>query len=440
MNSGCRGTPGSRRDGLGARRRAAALAAVLALTLAAGRAAAPQEPAADETVLGSASALRIESGEAGAVTLAAGTRLHREPHHHAAVVTVVDVEVTLEPLERLDAWVRVRFGERVGWAARREPPAPAEPPPGPPPPPAPSAPPPARLSADPERLARAVSLLGERAEPVAAGPFQVYTDLASERKRQLLLRAAGHLTDAYRQRYGLAPQREASFAVVIFERQESYREFASSLADLARLDAQGHAGSGIAALVAGSRAPTEIAALLVHELTHLLNRQTFRASLPPWLEEGIANDLAYCQLDRAGRLEPGTLGGRGFIAEIPGPPDRFGVRGFSGTIHIEGPVASLSLLKRSVAAGESVPLPELLDLTWREFVEPRGRQLRYVESTFLVRYLLDELDGSGLRGFLAAYQAGSEGGPATLLTALGLDWQELTAGFHRWIRLHTGRR
>ncbi len=416
--------------------RTRALLVCLAVSPAAASGLAAQQDATETPLLGSASALSIESGEADAVRIEAGTKLHQQPHRHARVVTVVDVEVALEPLERLGDWVRVQFGERVGWAALGAAPAPIE---APAPPPLPAAPAPDKLIANEERLARALSLLGEPSEPVAAGPFRLYTDLKSDRKRQLAIKAARHLADGYRERYGLEPQRPASFAVVIFEREESYRRFEDSSADLSQLDAEGHAGSGIAALVGAGRTPTEIAALLVHELTHLLNRQTFGGSLPPWLEEGIANDLAYCRLDHAGRLLPRTLGGQGFIAEIPGPADRFGVRSFSGTIHIEGPVASLSLLKRSVADGETVPLPELLDLTWREFVDPAGRELRYIESTFLVRYLLDGLDGSGFRAFLAGYQAGAEGDAPTLLTALGLDWRELTAGFHKWVRRHTGK-
>jgi hypothetical protein len=209
--------------------------------------------------------------------------------------------------------------------------------------------------------------------------------------------------------------------------------------ELPEIGGKGHAGSGVAALLAGPRDGGEVAALLVHELTHLLNRRTFEADLPPWLEEGIANDLAYCQLDRQNRLQPGTLGGKAFIAEVPGPVDRFGRRSFSGTFHIEGPLASLSLLKRNVEEKSITPLPELLDLTWREFVDPAGRELRYVQSVFLVRYLLDELGGEGFRSFLESYQAGGEGDGDHLLATLGLTWEQLSAGWESWIADYDGR-
>ncbi len=398
-----------------------------------------QEEETEGNVLGAASELLIERDEAQAVLLGAGTRLHEEPHRHAPVVTVVDVEATLSAIERREEWVRVSFGGRIGWAYLGAPPA-EDVTPAPPPPAELELLPPDELTADQERLALAVSLLAGDPEPVAAGPFLVYTDVKGRRKRELLYKAAKHLADAYEQRYGLSPQRRASFAVVVFDRERSYRQFEDSVADLRQLDAEGHAGSGVAALVAEGRSPQEAAALLVHELAHLLNRRAFHASLPPWLEEGIANDLAYCRLDRAGRLQPQTLGGQGFIVEIPGPADRFGRRAFSGTVHIEGPLASLSLLKRKIAAGEAVPLPELLDLTWREFVAPEGRELRYVESTFLVRYLLDELSADAFRRFLTDLQAGGAADAPALLGAMDVGWERLASGFERWIEQYSGGR
>lgn len=398
-----------------------------------------QEEPAVERPLGSSSALLIETDVAGSVLIEAGTKLHDEPHRHAPVVTVVDVTIELEPLESIEGWVRVRFAGRAGWASLDGLPEEPEPPPTTPPPAPPPLSAPDELSADAERLARALALLDGEPATFEAGVFRLHTDIQGERKRKMLFEAASHIGAAYRQRYGLEPERKASFAVVIYDREESYRRFEETIGNLSQLAAKGHTGSGVAALVAEQRTAPEATALLIHELAHLLNRQTFRGDLPPWLEEGIANDLAYCQIGRSGRLQPGTLGGKGFIAEVPGPPDRFGRRRFAGTVHIEGPLASLSLLKRKLAAGETVPLAELLDLTWREFVAPEGRELRYVESTFLLRYLLDELDGEAFRRFLRDFQAGGRADAATLLAALGVGWAELGDGFEEWITRHTGR-
>ncbi len=390
----------------------------------------------DET-LGSASALRIEVESATPVLIEAGTRLRERPHPHAPVVTVVPVELPLEPLERNGDWARVRFGQRIGWAflgieeERFEPEVAVE---VEPPEPVVSA-----LAPDKERLEGALEQMTAAVEPLDAGPFRVFTDLDGRRKRELAFNATRQLPEAYRERYRLVPQREASFAVVIYDRESSYREFERTIGDLAALEAEGHAASGIAALVAEGRNSEEIAALLVHELAHLLNRQMFIATLPPWLEEGIANDLAYCQVDKQGQLNLGSLGGRSFVAEIPGARDRFGRRRFSGTFHIEGPIASLSLLQRALAEDEWVPIEELLDLTWREFVEPDGRKLRYIQSAFLVRYLLDELDGDRFRAYLRSFQEGGTADAAALFTALGASPEEVANGFRRWVRDHTGR-
>ncbi len=405
----------------------------------AGTLAAQTEEVEEPEALGSASTLFIETDPTEPVIIEAGTRLLERPHPHAPVVTVVDVELPLVPSERRGDWVRIHFGQRSGWAFLGEPPTPdpeRSPAPAPPPPLLPVE---EKLAPDADRLKRAIGKFPRPPVPVQAGSFQIYTDVVGDRKRQLAIDATQHLAEGYGLRYGLSPSRPATFAVFIYNDERAYREFERTIGELAQFEAEGHAGSGVAALVAADRTPEEIAALLVHELTHLLNRQMFIASLPPWLEEGLANDLAYCQLDRKGRLRLGTLGGKSFIAEVPGPSDRFGQRRFSGTFHMEGPIASLSLLKRMRAEDSLIPLPELLDLTWREFVDPEGRKLRYVQSTFLVRYLLDELGGDGFRRFLAGYQAGGSADATALLAALELDWDEITRGFRAWVRDHTGR-
>lgn len=419
-------------------RRLSILYVASALAFLASAALSSQE--GDETVLGSASQLLIETDAGETAPIEAGTRLYTEPHLHAAAVTVVDVALPLPVLERQGDWVRVRFGERQGWAYLGEPPSEAPVPAQPEVPLAPEPPPPAEVrKPDPSRLARARALLVDEVPPVEIGPITIYTDVQKKRIQGISADVATNLPAAYDQRYRLSLRREAEFAVVIFANEESYREFEKSVADLPEIGGKGHAGSGVAALVAGQRTPPEVAALLVHELAHLLNRRAFEGNLPPWLEEGIANDLAYCRLDRRGRPQPSTLGGRSFVAEVPGPADRFGRHRFAGTFHLQGPLASLSLLKRSVAAGETTPLPELLDLTWREFVDPAGRELRYVQSTFLIRYLLDEIGGTGFRDFLQHYQAGSSGRAEELLAALGVSWDELTAGYEGWISTYSGR-
>jgi hypothetical protein len=136
------------------------------------------ETAAEETVLGSASSLSIDGSAAETVEIEAGSRLYETPHRHGAAVTIVDVTIPLPVLERRDDWVKVRFGERQGWAflgeEEDELPSDADElllenlPPPPPPPPPPTARP------DAERLAHAISLLDSPPTPVQAGPFTLF--------------------------------------------------------------------------------------------------------------------------------------------------------------------------------------------------------------------------------------------------------------------------
>ena len=111
-----------------------------------------------------------------------------------------------------------------------------------------------------------------------------------------------------------------------------------------------------------------------------------------------------------------------------------------GTYHVQGPMASLNLLKRAILLEQDLPFDQLLDLTWREFVDPEGRELRYVQSAFLVRYLLEGLDPGPFQHFLRTFQDGGTAGTAELLDAVGIDLEQLTSGFQDWVLDHRGDR
>ncbi len=109
---------------------------------------------------------------------------------------------------------------------------------------------------------------------------------------------AARLADAYATRYGVAAAPGPDQAVAIFASDVRYRAFAE--ADGGALPGtRGHAGAGLAAFSVG-RNPLETRVLLVHELTHLLSRNALGDGVPVWLDEGIAEDLAWCRTD-AGR-------------------------------------------------------------------------------------------------------------------------------------------
>ena len=208
---------------------------------------------------------------------------------------------------------------------------------------------------------------------------------------------------------------------MIFARESDYRGFQNEDAELAGLPASGHSGYGLVFLFDGGRPGGEVAATLVHEMAHLLNRRGLGPALPSWLDEGIADDLSQSRVDAAGRIVPGTLGGVTI---------RTGNR-----ITMYGARAALHQLAEAIDANRLRPLAELLDLDWGSFVRREGN-LNYAQSSFFVRYLLDAEDRAhavAFRAFLSDVAAGTPPAPETLRAKLGRSWEELDAGFRQWI-------
>ena len=406
----------------------AALLACLALA-AAGQ--EPTEPAtpppAEEPILGAPAALEPQEFAGDREWLAAGTRLRREPDRAAPVFAVVDARVEVEVIERRGVWAQVRYASFKGWAylgddPRQDPaglwlgPA-AEP-------------------ADPARLERARGLLPGGGRALDLAPFALYTDLADERLLAELRAVASGLEAAYAERLGLAPLPATGEAVILFSRDPEFRAFTEEETSLDRLDAHGHAGNGLAVLGAGEGSRAEVRRLLVHELVHLLNRRSLGAELPPWLEEGLAEELAYCKITAGGRLRLGTLDGEVSVADVPaGGLLASGAR--IRQVTAGGPTVALRRLAERLRKPGTPSLEELVALAWSDFVEPEGRDLLYAQSAFLVRYLLDGEGGrqsEAFRDYLATLVTGERPDPAGLAAHLGTSWEELQRGFDAWVR------
>ncbi len=386
-------------------------------------AAAPGGPPPPEAPVAGRPAEIAPAGPAAAtVWLQPGERLRAEPDAGARPLALVDAAVEVAVLERRPGWVRVRYGDRLGWVALGD---------------AAAAPGDARLprtAPSPWRLEMARAALGTAAEAGRLGPFRLYTDVTDRDLLRFLGRLAEALPAAYRARYGLDPGPEAGEVVVLFAAEAGYRDYDRETSATADLRAGGHASRGLVALFAGDKDRGDVAAVLVHELTHLLNRRTLAATPAPWLEEGMANDLAFCRLDRSGRPVLGSLGGRSVVVERPvwlaGGESRV-----DREIRLEGPLASLSLVRDRRRAGAGPALEVLTDLDWSEFLEPAGRPARYDDSAFLVRFLLeggDEL-AAAFRGYLADLASGAAAGREPLAGRLGLGWPELERDFAAWL-------
>lgn len=279
---------------------------------------------------------------------------------------------------------------------------------------------------DPGRLARARRLLGADAVAGSLGPYVVYTDLRDPERLAWLGRVAGRFEEAYRARTGRVPIGVPAEVVVLFAEEADYQSFQREERQLAPLASRGHSGYGIVALWDGGRSRLDIASTLVHELAHLVNRRALGPLLPSWLDEGLADELAVCEIDEEGRILPGTLAG---------------VRVKAGRFYrVFGARASLLALVQEIEQGRLPPLPRLHDLAWEEFMGSEGG-LHYIHAAFWIRYLWDGDDGIHATGFRAFLAAVADGKPATgeaLRGHLGRSWEELDAGFRAWVLRQAG--
>ncbi|HEX6198751.1 MAG TPA: hypothetical protein VF150_00685 [Thermoanaerobaculia bacterium] len=415
------------------------LAAVLAALALAAAPGAAQETEEEPEVLGAPAAFGDVLAEER-VEVAAGAALRELPDPRAPVLATLDAASELPLLERRGAWARVRYGALKGWVLTEgEAGAGGSPDlltagpaalPG--------------READPELLRRALSHLEWPAgrEPGRLGPFPFYTDLADPALASFLDRVVTEVLAVYPERFGLDPGLGAAGApgwplesIVLFRREAEYRAFTGGDVAAVGLEEGGFAGFGLAGLYAGSRSREAVAALLVHEVTHLLNTRALGPRTPPWLEEGLANDLAYARIDPSGRLRLRELGG-GDRQERHQVVDGRGRRGWQVTAIFDGALGALSLLARALDRRDLPSLATLTSLAWREMVDPTMRQTVYAESAFFIRYLLEsEERAAGFRAYLRSVAAGGAGEGSDLLRHLGADdWDGVERGFRRWLR------
>lgn len=291
----------------------------------------------------------------------------------------------------------------------------------------------ARTAARAAREAAAAALVPAGLGTRPFGPFQVATDLRDEWLVGRLAEVAGALAPSWRERFGLAV--EPAGTVLLFAQERGFRGWLAehrSGGSVAAADRalEGYAVSGTAALHAGAESPDEVAAVLVHELAHLLTRDAVGRELPPWLEEGIAEELAMSRLDREGRVVSGSLRTNRRVLALGAGPGR------ANQVErmVSGPGAALVMLVGT--PGARVPLGELLAATPAAFASLAGRQERYATAGFFVRFLLGEEGRAGrFRAFLAAAAAGGATDAPALEAALGRSLAELEREFVGWLRV-----
>ena len=223
------------------------------------------------------------------------------------------------------------------------------------------------------------------------------------------------LEGAYRERFRLTPVGEAAETVVIFDSEERYRSFQETVPRLSGLRSAGHSTRGLVALYRGDRTLQDVTETLRHEIAHLLNGRSLGPALPPWLEEGTADELALL----------GRLGGDDAYAAHR---FRLGDR----TLY-RGPLAGLRQLIERQASGRWIPLHEVLAMDWDQFVRHPDSGVLYVQSAFFMHWLLSGERRTATHRFLNAVSLGRPPTAAELSRAHGHGIDELDRDFQEWL-------
>jgi hypothetical protein len=298
-------------------------------------------------------------------------------------------------LEEREGWIRIRYDGVKGWLEVGQPDTGA----------ASLAPSLGRDGADiaPEaeaaHLARGRALLGERRRAWSAGPFCVESDVRSSRLREAVTRVAVAFEAAYRERTGLLvpPSGDPESTVLLFERESTYSSFARPHST----SRAGHSTATVAALWLEARPEPDLG-VLVHELTHLVNRRALGPVLPPWLEEGLAEELSWCRRDGRGNLLLGTT--RREAERV-----------------------------RRMPRGAAPAAGAVLDFRKADFESSATQSTAYAMSGLLVRFLFEPERRERFRYFLASVAAGEPASETTLLACLGADLDGLQAAFAAWL-------
>lgn len=332
-----------------------------------------------------------------------GTVLREAPAPSAAEVESTRELASVPVLERQGEWLRVRLRGRDGWAD-------------------PSTPATevgkagfaafrGRHWARPRRdaLSEAKRRLGLRRPNGRLGPFPLYTDVEDPELLALLDGVAQRLDEAYGARFGLGlPARRAPPEIALFATEADFRALARAIPG-APQHVRGLAPGGLVVFYVGEDNWQVVITGFVHELVHTLNRQTLGPSLPPWLEEGMAEDLSGVWIEEPDAPSPGMA--------HPGDAVRYGwtlqeivVAGVLGAQDgVWSPAAELTALDRTGFFGAD-------------------RRFNYVRSFLFVRCLLDGGDGrfaDGFRRFLDETANGHAPEPRRLVKRVGADWPEI---------------
>lgn len=355
-----------------------------------------------------------------------GSVLYTGPDTTSDAVAILGHAQPLALLGREDDWLHLSYRGQPVWV-----PTPDTPPLGREP--APVLPVPG-LPPNPEHLATARRLLGADGYLGKLGPYPLHTDIDDSELLAMLDHIGHQLPTSYRQRYGVYPHYPAAETAVLFQDPGAYRAYLSTTPDLAHLNPNGHVGDGLLVVAVGEQSPRQVAATVVHEMAHLINRRAIGPALPSWLDEGLAEDLSYGDIDISAVYHADRL--------APAPQLRPGT-----TVRFEGVHAAIQLVKARRAEGRAPSLERLVQLF--DFKDLSGEKslVAYATSGLFVRFLLDSSSlgetaspdsnraelASAFRDFLDAVAQGEPPTGEALRERLGISWEELEERFDRWL-------
>ena len=275
------------------------------------------------------------------------------------------------------------------------------------------------------RVERATALLGPGWREEALGPWRLLTDVRDRSLVSELDRVAAFLPEEYRARFGLEADARPGETLVLFASEASYRTFTRDATDPVPPATSGHAGGGFAAAHAGA-GPGDARPAAVHELVHLLTEQAFSFPAPPWINEGLSEDLAWCRADAKGRLVFDTLDGRSTA-----------LRAGDKILRTEsGPRATVQSFRERSKAGRVPPLPALIAPARFLSADAGERRDAYTAAGLLVRFLLvgDRARAEKFRAFLREAALGALADLDALAFTLESDPKTLEREYWRFVR------
>ena len=385
----------------------------------------PPPPAEEEPSFLPGDTIHVQAAQN--IWVLAGFTLHREANKGSEVLYTARSVSKWMRLGKDGDWIQARIPstEVTGWVHlpgydERDPPLGTAPdPPGPLWP----------RSPKPEYFKKAKALFEGREQSLDIGPFTLLTDVDLDQKIPKNLIAAfttlaNQTEPVYAERYGLSPVGKPKEAILFYNDEQDYRRAQELSPSLHGMSSTGHTGYGMVFLFLGDRRADQVKGTLVHELCHLLNRRSLGPALPPWLDEGMADDLSAGKLGRDGVYRPEQL---------------YGLKlNWGDHITYEGPFASLLSLQSAIGRGDLPALAELVDYDWQTFMSGNSR-LHYDVAAFFVRFLLstNAPDGTprkeGFQLFLQSVAEGKAVSGGRLQAALDEPWPELDEAFRLWI-------